>query len=73
MRAVHGAPTEDTPGADAIVTQPGPLLSDVQTRLREMSAPSERRVGVLDSLREQLAQDSKSFDAIRQDLTLRGV
>ena len=63
MRAVHGAPTEDTPGADAIITQPGPLLSDAQTRLRKMSAPSERRVGLLDSLREQLAQDAKSFDA----------
>jgi len=63
MRAVHGAPTEETPAPDAIVTQPGPLLSHVQTRLREVSAPSERRVDLLDSLRAQLAQDSRSFDA----------
>ena len=67
MRAVHGAPTEDAPGAEAIVTHPGPLLSDVQTRLRTthaaVSAASERRVGLLDSLRAQLAQDATSFDA----------
>jgi len=43
------------PGAEAIITQPGSLLSDVQAQLREVSAPSERRVGLLDSLREELA------------------
>ncbi len=38
MRRVHGAPMEDAPGADAIITQPGPLLSDVQARLRHTHA-----------------------------------
>jgi len=66
MRTVHGAPVEDAPAADAIITQPGPLLSDVQARLRHTHAatpPSSERVGLLDLFREHLAQDSKSFDA----------
>jgi hypothetical protein len=65
MRTVHGAPVETTPSADAIVTQPGPLLCDVQARLRAQEGSDDARgrsIRLLEGVREQLEQDAESLD-----------
>jgi hypothetical protein len=66
MRTMHGAAVELSADPQAILAQPGPLLCDVQARLREKrQSPEdarERSIGLMESVRAELEQETESAD-----------
>ncbi len=59
MRTYHGVPTEHEPPLDAMVAQPGPLLSDVQAELeREGRGSHPLPTALLDEVREALRSEA---------------
>jgi hypothetical protein len=66
MRTMHGVPVEASPDPLAIVAQPGPLLCDVQARLREKQQSSEdareRSISLMENVREELEQEAEAAE-----------
>jgi hypothetical protein len=66
MRTMHGAAVEPSAHPQAIVAQPGPLLCDVQARLREKRQSSEdarkRSITLMENVRAELEQEAEAAD-----------
>jgi hypothetical protein len=66
MRTMHGAAVEPSADPQAIVAQPGPLLCDVQARLREKRQSSEdgreRSISLMENVCEELEQEAEAAD-----------
>ena len=61
MRVVHGTPVESDAHRDVIVSKPGPLLSDVQARIRERrKQPPPRSFDLLTEVRASFEDDAKT-------------
>jgi hypothetical protein len=59
MRVIHRAPVEESTPQDAIVSLPGPLLCDVQARLRQPE-PKPRAFDLLADVRASLEDEAQT-------------
>lgn len=71
MRVHHGAPVEDAPHHDAVVTRPGPLLDDVKAELATLAREDRGRgvVAIVDDVRDAFTDEAADIIA-HDDLEL---